>query len=34
MAKKKTEPKLDRNIKGVEGLHAEVVEQPICQTLE
>ena len=34
MAKKKTEPKLDRNIKGIEGLHAEVVEQPICQTLE
>ena len=34
MAKKKSEPKIDRNIKGVEGLHAETVEQPICQTLE
>ena len=34
MAKKKSEPKIERNIKGVEGLHAETVEQPICQTLE
>lgn len=34
MAKKKTEPKIDRNIKGVEGLHAEIVEQPITDTLE
>ena len=34
MAKKKTEPKLNRNIKGVEGLHAEVLEQNITETLE
>ena len=34
MAKKKTEPKVNRNIKGVEGLHAVVMEQNITQTLE
>ena len=34
MAKKKTEKKIDRNIKGVEGLHAEVLEQNITETLE
>lgn len=34
MAKKKTEQKINRNITGVEGLHAEVVEQPIVDTLE
>ena len=34
MAKRKTEPKLNRNIKGVEGLHAEVLEQNITDTLE
>ena len=34
MAKKKTEAKLNRNIKGVEGLHAEVLEQNITETLE
>jgi len=34
MAKKKTEPKINRNVKGVEGLHAEVLEQNITDTLE
>ncbi len=34
MAKKKTEPKVNRNIKGVEGLHAVVMEQNITETLE
>ena len=34
MAKKKTEPTINRNIKGVEGLHAEVLEQNITDTLE
>ena len=34
MAKKKSEPKIDRNIKGVEGLHAAVLEQNITETLE
>ena len=34
MARKKSEPKIDRNIKGVEGLHAEVSEQNITETLE
>jgi len=34
MARKKTETKLNRNIKGVEGLHAEVLEQKITDTLE
>ncbi len=34
MAKKKTEPKINRNIKGVEGLRAEVLEQNITDTLE
>ena len=34
MAKKKTEPNINRNVKGVEGLHAEVLEQNITDTLE
>ena len=34
MAKKKTEPKINRNIKGVEGLRAAVLEQNITDTLE
>ena len=34
MAKKKTETKINRNISGVEGLHAEVLEQNITDTLE
>ena len=34
MAKKKTEQKPDRNVKGVEGLRAAVVEQNITDTLE
>ena len=34
MAKKKTEQKINRNVKGVEGLHAEVLEQNITETLE
>ena len=34
MARKKTESKLNRNVTGVEGLHAEVVEQNITDTLE
>ena len=34
MAKKKTEPKINRNISNVEGLHAEVLEQNITDTLE
>ena len=34
MAKKKTEPKISRNVKGVEGLHAAVLEQNITETLE
>ena len=34
MAKKKTEQKIDRNIKGVEGLRAAVLEQNITDTLE
>ena len=34
MAKKKTEPNINRNVKGVEGLRAAVLEQNITQTLE
>ena len=34
MAKKKIEPKLNRNVPGVEGLPAQVMEQPITDTLE
>ena len=34
MAKKKTEPKINRNVKGVEGLRAAVLEQNITETLE
>ncbi len=34
MAKKKTEPTINRNIKGVEGLRAEILEQNITDTLE
>ena len=34
MAKKKTEPKLNKNIANVEGLRAEVLEQNITDTLE
>ena len=34
MAKKKTEPKINRNIANVEGLRAEILEQNITDTLE
>ena len=34
MAKKKTEPKINKNIANVEGLRAEVLEQNITDTLE
>ena len=34
MAKKKATEEKKRIDPSVEGLHAEIVEQPICQTLE